>query len=75
MTKRYVNIMMKDVKPYYVRENLEVFSNTFTKGVRFSGCSLYASFVEETKIIQEDTHLLQQVQTFGRHGIGGVSTS
>jgi hypothetical protein len=31
--------------------------------------------VEETKIIQEGTHLSKQVQTFGSHGIGGVSTN
>ena len=28
--------------------------------------------VEDTKIIQEGIHLLQQVQTFGIHGISGV---
>ena len=29
--------------------------------------------VEDTKIIQEGIHLLQQVQTFGIHGIMGFS--
>jgi len=50
----------------------EVLSQHFINGSPDSGCGLHASLVEDTKIIQEGTHLWEQVQTFGGHGICGV---
>lgn len=67
----YVNIKVSMKNPAMCVVSLEVFANTIKMGPRL-WMWLACPHVGETKIIQEGIHLLQQVQTFGIHGIGGV---
>jgi len=67
----YVNIKVSMKSPAMYVKNLEVFANTI-KMEPWLWMWLACLLVGETKIIQEGIHLLQQVQTFGIHGTGGV---
>lgn len=54
---RYGNIITTILRPAVFVVDLEVLSQHFMNGSPGSGCGLHASLVEDTKIIQEDTHL------------------